>query len=168
MREAFDQEYSEIAVLCNIREDHCRQLLRRAREKVQRPIKGQRSDEAEQKRLMQAFLQATFTGDIGALSTLLHKDIVLYTDGGGKAAAARNPLHGAEIVAKFFGGFGKRPEAAFVTHSFAWVNGDPALLLWQDGAIISAFMPELKDGVVITLYIMRNPDKIFFSDPVTK
>jgi RNA polymerase sigma-70 factor (ECF subfamily) len=168
LREAFDHDYAQIAALCGIREDHCRQLLHRAKEKVQRPLKSPRSHEAEQQRLMQAFLQATFTGDLTTLSALLHRDIVLYTDGGGKASAARNPLHGAETVAKFFAGFGKRPEAATVTHSFASVNGAPALLLWQDGAIISAFMPDLEDGLVSTLYVMRNPDKIFFSGPVTK
>jgi RNA polymerase sigma-70 factor (ECF subfamily) len=168
LREAFDHDYAQIALLCNIREDHCRQVLHRAKEKVQRPLKERKVDEAAQQRLMQAFLQATFSGDISALSALLHKDIVLYTDGGGKASAARHPLHGAETVAKFFGGFGKRPEAAFVTHSFAWVNGAPALLLWQDGTIISAFMPDIEEGVVTTLYVMRNPDKIFFSEPVTK
>jgi RNA polymerase sigma-70 factor, ECF subfamily len=51
---------------------------------------------SERKRddLLEGFLRATSSGDMEGLLALLATDVVLHTDGGGKAAAAPNLIHG--------------------------------------------------------------------------
>lgn len=168
LRDAFAFEYAEIANFCNIREDNCRQIAHRAKERVKRPLRHPHTDDEQQKRLMHSFLEASFSGDIEALSTLLQEDIVLYSDGGGKAAAATKPLVGPLSIAKFFAGFGKRPEAELVTHDYSYVNGQEVVILWYEGVITSVFIPVVEEGRIATLFVLRNPDKIFFTEAVTK
>jgi RNA polymerase sigma-70 factor (ECF subfamily) len=167
LREAFDYDYSEISSLCDIREDHCRQLLHRAKEKVRRPLKVGQTDEARRQELLQKFITACFSGDAVELSELLHRDIMLHADGGGKASAATKPLHGAMNVARFLAGFGAKAEAAAVHYQFVWVNGQAVVVLVQGEQVISIMIPVIEDGIITELQVMRNPDKIFFSSAVT-
>jgi hypothetical protein len=51
--------------------------------------------------LMKTFLQAVVEEDTKKLEGILKEDIILYSDGGGKVAAAVNPLIGRNIVVKF-------------------------------------------------------------------
>ena len=54
--------------------------------------------------LMSAFVAATRSGDLNALTQLLASDVRVVTDGGGKVAAALNVLDGADRAARFLVG----------------------------------------------------------------
>jgi len=170
LREAFGQDYASVAEICGIREDHCRQLLHRAKEKVRRPLKTPHTDEAKRTVFLQAFMEASFSGDAAGLAALLREDITLYTDGGGKAAAALKPLVGAGTVIRFAAGLGRLPGAADWRAKLIRANGQVATALMDGRTIVAVFIPELEhDGRrATTLYGMRNPDKIFFQPGVTK
>jgi RNA polymerase sigma-70 factor (ECF subfamily) len=58
------------------------------------------ADERARDRLLERFLAAADEGDLAALETLLAEDAVMYSDGGGKATAARKPLLGANRIKK--------------------------------------------------------------------
>ena len=51
--------------------------------------------------LMSAFLGATRSGDLNALTQLLASDVRVMTDGGGKVSAALDVLEGADRAARF-------------------------------------------------------------------
>ena len=58
----------------------------------------------EQRRVLTALVEALSSGDTDAVVRLLHPDVVSIGDGGGKAPAARRPVHGATAVAQLLSG----------------------------------------------------------------
>ncbi len=95
---------------------------------------------------------------------LLKEDIVLYSDGGGKKAAAKIPLVGKMVCRKFllglFNKFGDQ-----LTVAYLLVNGMAALqLTTREGALDSIVYFTILEGQIDTIYIIRNPDKLVVQD----
>ncbi|HEY6375259.1 MAG TPA: RNA polymerase sigma-70 factor [Edaphobacter sp.] len=160
LREVFEYEYSEIAAVLGQSEVNCRQILRRAREHVSsaRP----RFEASTQKRndLLQRFLDAIGTGDMGGLLTILSHDVVLYSDGGGKALAVPNLVQGADNVARgILGAFRKLLPKPLVRR-LVQINGAPGVLSYLDGKPYSAVTLDGIDGHIRTIYILTNPEKL--------
>jgi hypothetical protein len=64
------------------------------------------------------------SGDTQAFAQILAKDAVLYSDGGGKRAAALNPIRGAHRILRFFAGVARKdPALAAMAARPATVNG---------------------------------------------
>lgn len=60
----------------------------------------------EQRRLLEAFVNAAQKGDVAMLESLFAEDVVSYSDGGGVVrTAARAPVSGRGRVAKFYASF---------------------------------------------------------------
>ncbi|MGI9069818.1 MAG: sigma factor-like helix-turn-helix DNA-binding protein [Bryobacteraceae bacterium] len=102
LREVFEYEYSEIAAVVGQSEVNCRQILRRARQHVTASRPRFETSEQKQNDLLQSFLKAVEIGDTEGLVALLSNDVVLHSDGGGKAVAVPNPVRGAGNVAAGF------------------------------------------------------------------
>src|SRR5882762_4749670 len=100
LHEVFDYKHSEIAEVLDQSEANCRQILRRARQHV--GVVGRRFKASTQERndLLERFVQATRNGDMEGLVALLSRDVALHSDGGGKAIALPDQIHGAETVAR--------------------------------------------------------------------
>ena len=169
LRESFGESYDEIAALCGITTDNCRQILHRAKAKIKGGSLS--SDVTEEKRnnlLIQEFLKACVTQNTGTLTELLRQDIVLYSDGGGKVVAARKILEGASNVAKFLSGVIRKAFDKWKGARQILVNNEPALMMPDDNGVYMVVIPEVYGGKLAKLFIMRNPDKIFLKDSVTK
>ncbi len=136
LREAFDYPYSTISEIVQLREPAVRQLVSRARKHLTEARRAPVAS-AEQKRLLEAFLVAAQAGDFEGLERLFAEDVVSYSDGGGRALAARIPVIGRSRVAKFI--------AAFASHFWVGVSFRPAVLNGQAAAILS------KDGADFTV-----------------
>src|SRR5215207_6692790 len=102
LHDVFDTPFPEIAVMLNRTEAACRQLASRARRAVRhgRPVPAAVPENHAY--LLQAFSEAVASGDVRQLAELLREDAVAITDGGGRKFAARNPIKGADKVARFF------------------------------------------------------------------
>src|SRR6266404_1548291 len=100
LREVFDFDYAEISATLERSEANCRQILRRAKEHVRVARPRFRASVRDQSDLLPRFVQATTKGDLDGLVALLASDVVLHTDGGGKARALPNLIHGATRVAR--------------------------------------------------------------------
>src|SRR5579859_2301937 len=100
LREIFNYEFADIAPIVEKTEATCRQILSRARKSVEvrRPRFDASPEQAEQ--LIQQFQEAVITGNLENLLNLLSKDVVLVSDGGGKAPAVLRPILGADHVAR--------------------------------------------------------------------
>lgn len=159
LAEGFDYRAAEIAEVLGRSEAHCRQLLRRARRRLATapmPPAGP----AERDRLLRNFVQAARDGDERALLRALAADVVMYSDGGGKAAAASRPVSGERAVSRLLLGVRRLAGAAgFELHS-AELNGCPALLVRLEGALDTAYIVETAPGGISTIYTVRNPDKL--------
>jgi RNA polymerase sigma-70 factor (ECF subfamily) len=108
------------------------------------------------------FFAAAEEGDLAALEEMLAADAVLYSDGGGKAKAARKPVSGAARVARLIASVTRKNRATgMYTTEFARVNGQPGRLLrHRDGTVIDVLTIDVVDGRISTLRIVRNPEKL--------
>ena len=168
LHDVFDFSFGEVATALERTDAACRQLAARARTHVRAvrprgatasPARSEAID-AKHAQLMSAFVAATRSGDLQALTRLLARDVRVVTDGGGKVAAALNVLDGADRVAHFLVGAARKGWREEFTLRFAAVNGLPAVIVdGPDGPVqTSAF--EIEGEMVRALYVVRNPDKL--------
>ncbi len=159
LRQAFDQDYADIAALLSMSQASCRQLVHRAQEKLrhERP-RFQPTPEAHRE-LLGAFMQAAGRGDRQAMKALLSPDVAFISDGGGKTESFHRILRGAGRIAGVFW----RIENLYpgcVQYRMARINGEPGLLRYLNGTIESAQSFLIEDGRIVTVFIIRNPDKL--------
>jgi RNA polymerase sigma-70 factor (ECF subfamily) len=162
LHEVFDYSHSEIASMLGNDEAACRQLLHRAKSSVSaRRPRFAPSKEAHQ-RLLEGFLSAVAAGDLTALQSLLAHDARLWSDGGGKATAARKPLENGEDIAKFFVGIYKkfREMPDVLEFEVADVNGWPALIIRLRGNTFQVLTIETDGEKILAVRSQLNPDKL--------
>ena len=162
LRHAFDLPYSEISEMCNLPEENVRQLVHRAQGKLQNPRVRYEASNEERQRLLNAFLDASEKNDASTLKEILHHDVVMYTDGGGKVSAAVVPVRGPEKIINFLANILKDAANTFEVKPVI-VNGSAgALLIERATGRIDTICTLETDGQRITgLYFVRNPEKIF-------
>jgi RNA polymerase sigma-70 factor (ECF subfamily) len=161
LHDAFDSDYADIAAVLGKTEAACRKLVSRARERVKadRPRHAVAKD--QHTALLQRFVAAAAMHDASLLVPMLAEDAVLYSDGGGKAAAALNPIYGADKVARFTAGVIKK----FWSHGPidarpSEINGAPGFLLYENAILHSAITVEIESDLITGIYFVRNPDKL--------
>ncbi|WP_046471778.1 sigma factor-like helix-turn-helix DNA-binding protein [Allosalinactinospora lopnorensis] len=91
-REVFDVPYGEIAEALGKTSAAVRQIGHRAREHVAARRPRMQVDQAVQEQVLDRFLEAARTGEIGALLDVVAPDVVMVSDGGGVAAALTGGL----------------------------------------------------------------------------
>jgi RNA polymerase sigma-70 factor (ECF subfamily) len=166
LREVFDYDYEEISRILGKSEDNCRQIAHRARQSVaaRRP-RFERSPEQEE-RLSRQFLEACMSGDMEGLISLLSEDVTLWSDGGGKVAAAPYPIYGPERVARFLLGVLRTVPPAFSARP-AQVNGAPGVVGYVDGSPTGVVALDVVDGRLHGVRIVVNPDKLRGIPPIS-
>ena len=161
LHDVFGVDFAEVARTLGRGEAACRQLAARARAHVQAERPRFQASPEEGHRLAAAFRRAADAGDIAALSRLLAEDAVLYSDGGGKRAAALNPIYGAEKILRFLAGVTrKNPALAEIEARPAAINGLAGFVLREPDGAIATLAIEHRNGRIVAIYITRNPDKL--------
>ncbi|MBY8875120.1 RNA polymerase sigma factor SigJ [Micromonospora sp. PLK6-60] len=156
---AFALPYAEIADILDRSAADCRQLHHRAAARLAAERRRFTADPAEQRRLLDAFLAAARDGDLARLTDLVAADATAWSDGGGRIRAARNPVSGADRIARFFAGvYGRRRPGVRATP--VELNAAPALLLtWPNGARYTLAVAAA-GGRITGVYLVGNPDKL--------
>lgn len=159
LREVFDAEYDEVAAALETSEANSRQIVARARKHIHDRRPRFAVDRERQMAVLQEFLAACATGDPAQLTALLAEDAVCYSDGGGKVSAALNPIFGAERIARFVIGIGKKLPG--ITVQFAEINGEAGVVLMDAGKAFGVMAVDVTPaGRVGGLYVVMNPDKL--------
>ncbi len=159
LREAFDYDYPQIAAVLKKSEAACRQLVSRAQKHIRDEKPRFAADAAALQQLTEKFAAATRAGNVAAFAGLLAQDALLWSDGGGKAKAALNIIHGADRIARFFAGLApKQPKT--LRRVMARINGQPGWLLFDGSEPYLALALDIAEGAVRNVFIMRNPDKL--------
>ena len=159
LREVFDYDYSAIAQIVGKSEANCRQLHSRAKKHVQSGRPRFAPSPQEQQQLVAKLFSAMQEGDSDSFAALLAEDVELRSDGGGKASAATQPLHGREKVMRFFLGlYNKRRPNSSV--ELTEINGAPAWVVRIDGKLDNVMTFELGEHGIIAIRIVRNPEKL--------
>ncbi|MEU9559091.1 RNA polymerase sigma factor SigJ [Streptomyces fumanus] len=159
LREAFGYPYAEIAAMLERGEAAVRQLAGRARRHVDERRPRYDVDPGRRRDLTERFLAAAAGGDLDALLALLAPGVRLVGDSGGKAKAPLRVLENADKVGRFLAGAARKgvPDVAY---RLLELNGGPALLVLSGGEPDTVFQLDVADGLIQTVYIIRNPDKL--------
>jgi RNA polymerase sigma-70 factor (ECF subfamily) len=138
----------------------CRQLARRARQKIEDSQGGARFDvaAAEHRLVTEKFIAASAGGDLDGLLAVLAPDAWGDVDLGPDDPRARGVVHGAERVARnllhFWG-----PHATLVSHP---VGGEPALLGFIDRALAGVLVFTMRGEKIQAVHVIGDPRKLSF------
>ena len=161
LREVFDASYAELAQTLDITEENSRQIVTRARRRIQAKRPRFTVDHDQHRDILQKFLMACASGNQAQLTELLRHDAVMYSDGGGKTKAALNPIVGADHIARFFIGLERKGLLGNIRTEFAAVNGQPGVLLFVNDHLESIVSLALNEEYKIaTIFLVVNPDKL--------
>ncbi len=115
----------------------------------------------QHERLLHEFVVAASSGDMAGLVSVLANEVVLYSDGGGKANAALRPLHGALNVARFVLGAIAKSVPKDVSVNIEAVNGQPSVVYRMPqgsaGCVVSAVFANER---ISQIFVVTNPDKL--------
>jgi RNA polymerase sigma-70 factor (ECF subfamily) len=160
LREVFEYEYAEVAAVLGQSETNCRQILRRARQHVSAMRPRFATSERKQSDLFERFLNAVRTGEMEGLVDLLSEDVVLHSDGGGKAIAVPNMVRGADNVARGILGSLRKFVPKTLVRRLARINGEPGLVNYLNGKPHSVLTIDIADDHIRAIYILTNPEKL--------
>ncbi|WP_030567547.1 RNA polymerase sigma-70 factor [Streptomyces aureocirculatus] len=152
LREVFEVPYGEIAEAVGKSAAAVRQIARRAREHVAARQPRVRVSRSEQQAVVERFLAALRTGELQELLDVMAPDVVMIADGGGIAAAAAAPVHGAASVAHLLA----RPGRVV---SVVWLNGAPAGRVELEGRLATVSLV-VENGKVTRIHAVANPHKL--------
>ena len=108
-----------------------------------------------------AFFNASRSGDLGALTSMLAADVTLTGDGGGKRPAGLEPLIGIDAVLKLFEGLAKRlARQPSELVRYAQINGLPGFVTLEPDGMLQTTAIDIREGRIVGIYVMRNPDKL--------
>jgi RNA polymerase sigma-70 factor (ECF subfamily) len=161
LRESFGLRYGAIAEIVDSNPDNCRQMLHRAKDKLQQAAPVSRTSEERLGEIMEVFLAAAGSGDSSSLIARLREDVTVYSDGGGKRPAALHPVTGQMAVLKYMMGIYNKWSEGF-SLSVARVNGDAAIVLHDrnSGLPDSVTFFNFEETKLAAIYTIRNPDKL--------
>jgi RNA polymerase sigma-70 factor (ECF subfamily) len=160
LHDVFHYSFGEVADIVGRTPAACRQLASSARRRIrasqlpaaQPTLPTQRAD------IVRDFKQAWEAKDVQALIGLLDPDAMTVADGGGLASAELRPVEGAERMARFFVGLADR--GAGVTLLERTVNGQPGLVMEQDGAVVTVMAFDVVGSRITRIWAIRNPEKL--------
>jgi len=161
LQEIFDNDYRSVAQIMNKSEAACRQLVHRARQRLQQDKPRFIADSSRRQELLQLFAGALFSSDARALLTALAPDVTLISDGGGKVKAASKPVHGTRAVSRLLLGT-RKLQAADSYILFQEINGEPGIAGYHGDGTLFFIMQIAADqqGGIDGIYIVNNPDKL--------
>jgi RNA polymerase sigma-70 factor (ECF subfamily) len=161
LHDVFGVSFEEIAEAIGRAPATCRQLASRARTHVRaaRPrfsIPKERGEE-----IAAAFFAATRSGNMQKLRSLLAADVTVYADGGGRAAAALQPIVGLDNVMQLHASLARIfAEKMSRLVRYGLINGLPGFVTVEHDGNLQTTALQIEDDKIVAVYIMRNPDKL--------
>ena len=164
LKEIFEYEHLEIAEMLGTSADNSRQLFHRAKQRLTSERPRLTGTPTSRRAAAERFARAFASGDGSELMTMLRNDVSMWTDGGGKATAARRPLIGRDEVVNFLVGLYRTAQTTGRLPDVSWaieeVNSEPALVVRLDQHLESIFVVSIDNDVISEIRVIRNPDKL--------
>jgi RNA polymerase sigma factor (sigma-70 family) len=159
LHDVFDTPMDEIASILERDVVAVRQLASRARRNVQSDTPRYPVARDEGERIATAFLDATRTGNIGGLQTLLAEGVRIVSDGGGKVLAFPNAIAGIDKALRLYRGLFRKYGDVEILVRKVWIDGLPGYISLYNGALQTTSF-QIEDGRILAIYKTRNPDKL--------
>ena len=160
LHDMFDLSFDEIAPIVGRSPTAARQLASRARRRVQGAESAPAADHARRRKIVDAFLAASRSGNFDALLAVLDPGVVLRADGAAvRMAAARQALgapklapelRGARAVAESLSGRAGAAQPALI-------NGAPGLVWAPGGQPRAAFSFTIARGKIVRVDLIADP-----------
>lgn len=169
LRIVFEYNFKEIAEFVETSDANCRKIFQRAKSKIedQKTHYDQSSDMAYEN--IRALFNFAKEGSSEKIMSLLSTDSEFWSDGGGKASAARQIFYNPNKIAHFFATIFHNLSKDGNTYKFNFiaVNHQPGLVLSKINdqglwSLETIFSFEFIDDKIARIYAQRNPDKLGF------
>jgi RNA polymerase sigma-70 factor (ECF subfamily) len=161
LREGFGLPYDEIAQHIGKSAATCRQVYRRAHLRLAGERRPTIAPTGEHRAMAERFLAAIATGDAARVSRLLADDVVWEGDGGGQRMSWPRPVVGADRVARgWIGVMGKIPVLANLSPMIVDINGAPAVVSLNGGALDRVITCDVRDGRIAAIRTILSLDKL--------
>lgn len=158
LREVFDFSYLEIANIIEKKEENCRKIFSRAKQKISL-VEGESLNYEMNKSIINSFIQAFQTQNTNVLLELISENVTLYSDGGGIVKAAIRPIVSlSNVLALLYGVIKKVPEDFYF--EVKNVNGQPAVVMYMNGKVHSILSFYICNDKINEMYMTMNPEKL--------
>jgi RNA polymerase sigma-70 factor (ECF subfamily) len=165
LHEVFEMSHAEIGGLLGRSEAACRQLLGRAREHLASETRGTQASRDEHRRLLLAFVQASRSGEMDRMLSLLAEDATLVIDTGpegkrvGRIRNVGRPVEGAKRIAAFLAAVA-RQSPSFGELRECVLNGEPAVVTLQGGRPGAAILVSVSGGRICRVFVQVDPRRL--------
>lgn len=168
LREVFEFEYAEIAATIEETESNCRQLLRRAREKIGAGGAAPQATEREAELVLEQFLAAAQSGEFEPLLSLMCEEPVLLRDAGNVGMPTPEPIFGRVALIEFFQSLREQLDPAFLT--IQTMGEKYQLAEWREGSgeLAGALIATVRDRRIETIRQISCPTKLKFLDRILR
>ena len=159
LREIFDCEYGEIANIVGKKEDNCRQILRRARDRIaSRQPRYQVLPEHEE-HVVRSFMQAAADGDWARLIEVLSEDATLVCDG---SDLSQGPLtvQGTDAVVRLIRERASRWLGEGALLRLLCFQSRPVILAYRDRLPVSSIFLSVSGGKLQTMCVITCPVRL--------
>jgi len=153
LHDMFGVPFDQIGEIVDSSAATATQLASRARRRV-RAAHPAVADRATQRRVLEAFAAAAQSGDFDALLAVLDPDVTLRADAG--ASGPSIVVRGAAEVASRAAAFRR----AGLDQVLVLVNGAVGVLSFRDGRPVSVFTPVVRDGRMVEINILADPERL--------
>jgi RNA polymerase sigma-70 factor (ECF subfamily) len=158
LHDMFAMSFDEIAPIVDRTPAATRKLASRARQRVRGAAPQPDADLSGQREVVDAFLAAARDGNFEALVAVLDPDVVFRLDVGGVPPRAREPVVGAEAVAREVVTSGYRQLATAARH--AVINGAAGLVIAPRDRPIAVVGFTTREGRILEIDLIADPDKL--------
>ena len=157
LHDMFAVPFDEIAGIVATTPAAARQLASRARRRVRGAAPPEDADLEQQRELVDAFLAASREGDFEGLVAVLDPEVVFRIDAGGRGPRAREPINGAEAVARQILARGT-PFARFARP--AVVNGGAGVVVAPGGIAMAVVGFTTSRGRIVAVDLITDREKL--------
>jgi RNA polymerase sigma factor (sigma-70 family) len=157
LHDMFGVSFDEIAPIVDRSPAAARQLASRARRRVRGAAPEPDRDLERQREVVDAFLAASRGGDFEGLLAVLDPDVVFRIDGGGIGPRAREPVVGAEAVARQILERGT-PFAPLARPAI--VNGAAGAVVGRGDRPFAVVSFTVADGRIVEIDVIADPAKL--------
>jgi RNA polymerase sigma-70 factor, ECF subfamily len=164
LREVFEVEYEQIAMAIGKSEAATRQIVHRAKQRIDKAQGENRREAAapraaEQLDLLRRLVQAISQGEFQSIQGLLAEEAELLGDFGNVKPSLAGPMRGGRRIAQLYFASHLR-HGANMRLKLARLNGEWSLLRFIGADLDSVQAFELDGGRISRIRIQRNPQKL--------
>lgn len=158
LRTTLELSFAEIGEIVDRTEQTCRQIYRRASQRL--PASEEHQLSHAPAAMVERFLGAVQSGDAGAVARFLLHDSTWIGDGGGVKPATMRPVVGADKVARGLTALMTKFADQDVAYELAMLNGGVGLLVYLGDELDAVYAFLGSDTHISHVLTVRNPHKL--------